>query len=263
MTSTYLMDSGSDLGRRQMDHLQELFDPVTVRVLGQVDLPPGARCLDVGAGGGSITRWLADRAGPDGHVVAVDLDTGQLDVPPEVERCRRDIRDGLPGNGMYDVIHARAVLMHLPEREQIFKLLLDSLAPGGWIVLGDAENRPQQVLAAPSDAAADVVDRVIRAGVCGSQAAGVSWDWAREIQRHMADAGLIDLRGAEYAPMISGGDAGALLYENYTQQMEQLVLGQGITPGEIAHFRTIMHDPALRVWGFMRMVVTAGRKPMA
>jgi len=35
----------------------------------------GWRCLEVGAGGGSIAEWLCDRVGPDGRVVATDLDT--------------------------------------------------------------------------------------------------------------------------------------------------------------------------------------------
>src|SRR4051794_39838469 len=39
---------------------------------------PGWRCLEVGAGRGSMAVWLAERVGPTGHVVATDVDTRYL-----------------------------------------------------------------------------------------------------------------------------------------------------------------------------------------
>ena len=46
-------------------------DPATTRCLIAIGVTQGWRCLDVGAGGGSVARWLAERVGPDGSVVAV------------------------------------------------------------------------------------------------------------------------------------------------------------------------------------------------
>src|SRR5271156_7105711 len=62
--------------------LEQIFDPRSRRRRDMVQ--PGWRCLEVGAGRGSMAVWLAQRGGPSGHVVATDLDFGyleQLDLP--------------------------------------------------------------------------------------------------------------------------------------------------------------------------------------
>ena len=57
--------------------LEETFDPVTIRHLSRV-VAPGNRCLELGAGGGSVARWIADAVGPSGSVLATDLDVRWL-----------------------------------------------------------------------------------------------------------------------------------------------------------------------------------------
>ena len=54
--------------------LEAVFDPVTRGHLTRLGLAPGSRCLEVGAGSGSIARWMADQVGSTGRVLAVDLD---------------------------------------------------------------------------------------------------------------------------------------------------------------------------------------------
>ena len=52
--------------------LSALFDAGTRQHLLDRELAPGWRCLEVGAGGGSIARWLGQRVGPTGRVIATD-----------------------------------------------------------------------------------------------------------------------------------------------------------------------------------------------
>ena len=54
--------------------LETTFDPSTIRVLTGVGVTDGWACWEIGAGGGSIARWLADRVGPTGRVLATDID---------------------------------------------------------------------------------------------------------------------------------------------------------------------------------------------
>src|SRR6478609_10070224 len=54
--------------------LEDVFDPVTRGHLTRLGLASGSRCLEVGAGSGSIARWMADQVGSSGRVLAVDLD---------------------------------------------------------------------------------------------------------------------------------------------------------------------------------------------
>ncbi len=55
--------------------LEHLFDDVTRDSLTRLGVTKGWWCCEIGAGGSSITRWLAEAVGPKGRVVAVDLVT--------------------------------------------------------------------------------------------------------------------------------------------------------------------------------------------
>ena len=51
-----------------------LWEPDTATLLDRVDLQPGAICADVGCGSGEAMRLMADRVGPAGLVLGVDVD---------------------------------------------------------------------------------------------------------------------------------------------------------------------------------------------
>jgi 2-polyprenyl-3-methyl-5-hydroxy-6-metoxy-1,4-benzoquinol methylase len=91
------------LSREHVGYLERLLDGHRVECLEPIGVRPGQSCVDVGAGGGSITRWLAERAGPTGTVVALDVDT---DPCPAI-RAHAYRRPGVPT----DVSWARLGLM--------------------------------------------------------------------------------------------------------------------------------------------------------
>src|SRR5437773_5494354 len=106
--------------RQRLRALSDIYDPDTVRHLEDLGVGVGWRCLEVGAGEGSIARWLSARVGP-GSVVATDLDTRFLGFPASgnVEVLRHDVTaDPCPGEP-FDLIHARFVLCHLPGRQPV------------------------------------------------------------------------------------------------------------------------------------------------
>jgi ubiquinone/menaquinone biosynthesis C-methylase UbiE len=65
--------------RQRLALLQEYYDPRTIARLENLGVAAGWRCIDVGAGGGSIAQRLAERVGPTGSVLAVDLDLRLLE----------------------------------------------------------------------------------------------------------------------------------------------------------------------------------------
>lgn len=116
--------------------LSQLFDLSTERHLLARGLVPGWHCLEVGAGGGSIARWLSEHAGPTGRVVATDIDTHFLQGSrsANLEVWHHDItRDPLP-EGAFDLVHTRMMLIHIPERDRVLERLTRALKPGGWLV---------------------------------------------------------------------------------------------------------------------------------
>ena len=121
--------------------------PATPRQLG---IGEGTRALEVGCGNGSISAWLAERVGPGGRVVAVDLDLSLVGVePPDLElragRHRR--RAGRPGS--FDIVTARAVLHHVTDADAAIRNLVASLAPGGGILLIEPDFLPVSVAEPP------------------------------------------------------------------------------------------------------------------
>jgi SAM-dependent methyltransferase len=116
--------------------LSTLFDASTRRHLLDRGLAPGWRCLEVGGGAGSIACWLAAQVGSVGRVVVTDVDTRFLDglVHDNLDVLRHDItRDPMPEE-RFDLVHARMVLIHLPERDDVLQRLTGVLKPGGWLV---------------------------------------------------------------------------------------------------------------------------------
>lgn len=109
--------------------------------------------------------------------MSVDLDTTHLTDLPGVEVHRHDINDGLPVDGPFDLIHARLVLMHIARRAEVVTMLVDALAPGGWLVIGDFSARERHVLSAPADADAELFDRIQDVGHAMGVRTGVSMTW--------------------------------------------------------------------------------------
>src|SRR5687768_10129658 len=99
----YVFDNAAEQqARERFAALPRLYDPGTIRHLAALGVGAGWRCLEVGAGGGSIARWLAQRVGSTGYVVATDLDTRFLEplareVGPPLAVQRHDVTaDPLP-----------------------------------------------------------------------------------------------------------------------------------------------------------------------
>jgi ubiquinone/menaquinone biosynthesis C-methylase UbiE len=127
--------------RRRLELFAERLDPLTVRRIKTLELAPGARCLEVGGGLGSMARWLCEYVGPAGRVTATDLDTGFLSELslPNLEVLRHDVTSDEFPDGSFDLVHVRAVLMHIPDRMAVLRRMVSWLAPGGWLLAEDCD----------------------------------------------------------------------------------------------------------------------------
>jgi SAM-dependent methyltransferase len=119
--------------------LERRFDAGTIRRLGDLGVKSGWRCLEVGAGHGSIAHWLSEKVGADGSVVAGDIDTRFLtELPDNVDVRELDIRDlDLPAD--FDLVHCRALLMHLPDPADALARIVAALRPGGVLLAEEGD----------------------------------------------------------------------------------------------------------------------------
>lgn len=191
--STYLYEHTWDQERRRLALLEEVFDPASEEYLGRIPIPVGGSCLEVGAGAGSIAGWFCDRVGPDGRVVATDLETGFLEErsEPNLEVRRHNIVTDDLETDAFDVVHGRLVLEHIPERDQVLRRLVTALRPGGWLVLEEFDWC--SLLATPGSRSDDTHTRVYDALRVVMEAAGYHPDYGRCLPLDFRATGLVDV----------------------------------------------------------------------
>src|SRR5207249_5000144 len=139
--AAYLLEHDWEQEPRRLQLLEEHADSTSVRRLEATGIDTGWSCLEIGAGRGSIARWLGERVGPSGHVVALDLDTSLLtDLDePNIDVIEGDLLEIGLAEGSFDLVHARLVLMHIPERWRALERIASLLRPGGHLVLEELD----------------------------------------------------------------------------------------------------------------------------
>ncbi len=213
--------------------LSTLYDATTERHLADRGVAPGWHCLEVGGGGGSITRWLGERVGPAGRVLATDVDTRFLEKIElaNVEVRRHDItRDSLP-DGAFDLIHTRMVLMHLPSRDQVLPRLLSALRPGGWLVCEefDRVSAPPNPELFPGEVVLKTHEAMGRVHLDQ----GVAPQYGRLLFGRLREIGLIGLGAEARLVMVQSGSWGAgLLHASYERRRQAMIDAGYVTEEE-------------------------------
>ena len=135
--ASYTLDNAWNQASARLAALEAVFDSGTIRYLDGIGVGDGWRCLEVGAGGGSIAAWLARRVGAGEYVLDTDIDTRFTEEIklPNLDICRHDITTEYVPEASFDLIHTRMVLEHLPAREEALRRLVAALKPGGWLLI--------------------------------------------------------------------------------------------------------------------------------
>jgi predicted O-methyltransferase YrrM len=150
--SQYVLNQSWKGEKERLDRIAALTDPATIRYLEALGVEKGWRCAEVGAGAGSTARWLCERVGDSGRVIAIDIDTRFLDALDytNLEVRRQNIVTDPLEEGLYDLVHAKILLLHLREREQVLQQLVAALRPGGILLVEESDIRSIQTCEPPS-----------------------------------------------------------------------------------------------------------------
>ena len=201
----YLLDNRIVEAGERIAALSALFDPVTFRHVDALGLARGGRCWEVGAGGPSVPRGLAARVGPAGHVLATDLEVSPALAAAAggpIEVRRHDVAGEPPPGGPFDLVHARLVLVHLPDRERALAAMVGALRPGGWLLVEDADPalQPLGVLdeVGPEAALANKLRSAFRVLLAERK---VDLAYGRKLPRLLRAAGLADVAADAYFPV--------------------------------------------------------------
>ena len=146
MTTAYVMGRTTEEYERLRVQAR-IWQTATEALLDRIDLASGACCLDVGCGPGETMRLMAERVGPNGRVVGLDVDAdlgraalGALRaaghdqctyVEGDVERT-----EALPGR-RFDLVYGRLILLHVADPIAALRRMWRWTAPGGHLVIQD------------------------------------------------------------------------------------------------------------------------------
>jgi SAM-dependent methyltransferase len=256
----YALDSAWHAERERLDSLTRLYDAGTLEVVDRLGITAGWLCLDVGAGTGSLAQMLAERVAPAGQVIALDVDTRFL-RPLSSEHLQVEqadvTRDPLPVE-TFDLVHARLLLEHLPQRDMVLDAMVNAARPGGWVLIEDFDWSTALMVDPPS-AVHDTVALGIRELFTRH---GYSPSYGRQLPRALAAAGLTEVTTRAQAIQVTGDrKAGLPQWELLAKQFGPALLAAGLVQAaDLDAFEELWHDGDTICFSPL-MVSTWGRRP--
>jgi 2-polyprenyl-3-methyl-5-hydroxy-6-metoxy-1,4-benzoquinol methylase len=228
----------------RFEALSQMFDDATKRHLDGCGLHRGWHCLEAGAGGGSIAVWLSKRVGPTGKVIATDIDTRflQSQAVSNLQVWRHDITcDPLPKD-VFDLVHTRMMLIHIPERDEVLKRLAAALKPGGWLVAEEFDGL--SLSADPAISPGEVVLKTYQAMQHLNRDRRVDGRYGRLLFGRFRALGLAEVAAEGRIFMIQKGSAAArLLRASFELRRVAMQDAVYLTDGEFDQDMEFMENP--------------------
>jgi ubiquinone/menaquinone biosynthesis C-methylase UbiE len=263
----YIFDNAAEAETAErFASLDALYNFRTFRFLETAGIGPGWHCLEVGGGSGAVAAWMADRVGPSGSVLVTDIDPRFIERAgggklANVELRRHDVGlDPLPEQA-FDLIHARLVLCHVPQRHQALARLVAALKPRGWLVIEEFDGRIIDRTIPVTEASAAPFKRVVGALARLMDERGFEAEWPRRLYGHLKAVGLTEVGMEGHLAVREGGSLGASLdAANFAQVRKEAVARGLVANAEIDAVLARMDTPDFAV--FSPVMFTAwGRAP--
>ncbi|KRP47824.1 Ubiquinone/menaquinone biosynthesis C-methylase UbiE [Pseudomonas libanensis] len=237
-TNSYLADQHADQLAR-LRTLERVFDPLSQAAFDWLDLPRKPAILDLGAGAGSLAGWLSKQY-PGATVTATDIDTRFLLDIPGIQVVTHNARtDDFPA-ASFDVVHARALLCHLSEREHILARAVRWVRPGGWLVIEDVSLQPSLNTANP------LFRKVAQAGITLlEQSIGSDMLWAETLPGRLSAQGLSNVGHRTFEGRIGDNSPADTFWAATTAQAGPALLKLGlVTQDDLDAMINLRADPA-------------------
>lgn len=260
----YLLDNAQPRAGERFAALAELFDGWTKQHLTP---SPGTRVWEVGAGGPALVSWLATQVGPDGRVLATDIDPRLVGDVPGVEVRRHDVGTDPAPAGPFDLVHARLLLVHVPERDRALATMVAALAPGGVLVLEEADPALQPRVCLDERGDAEARANRLKDGFRElMRRRGVDLAFGRTLPRRLRAAGLVDVRAEAFFPLT--GPACRELERASVEQIRGALVAAGLATDEEIDEHLAAVDgldlatsPLITAWGRRAAVSGSGKPP--
>ncbi|WP_170215121.1 class I SAM-dependent methyltransferase [Micromonospora aurantiaca] len=244
--------------------LRELLDPTITQQIHRLDLNPGSRVLEIGAGTGHVTAYLARAVGPLGRVVAVDDDTTHLNPTAVVDVYQRDVAADpaeLPGEpASFDLGVARWPHHRLADPAGLIDQMLTRLRPGGWLVLADVTDTEPCVYCVAESGDEDLINAVVRRLYYTTLDAGSTGRWPADVEGLLHDRGIDAVCLTAASETWTGGGPGCGVLAGIAAHAQPTLHALGIDAEGMDRFQTLMGDPRVALRSVERRGLHA-RKP--
>lgn len=144
LDSQELAEKYDVIGRRQFEHGKGLIADLGIRA--------GKRVLDIGAGTGLLTRYVAELVAPTGSVIGIDPLAMRIEVARKKAHPALEMRVGQAedlsafAHNEFDVVYLNSVFHWLADKPAVLRQIARVLKSNGLIGLSSAtEDRPHSL----------------------------------------------------------------------------------------------------------------------
>ena len=144
--SDYLFAQATDETRR-LKRQAEFLSRFTQSLLDAAGITSGMKVLDVGTGIGDVAFMVAERVGPQGTVVGVDMNPAMIDFARQraqaagitnVAFIQGDLSQMVLAD-QFDAVVGRLILLYIKDRAALLRRLSQQLRPGGIVAFQELD----------------------------------------------------------------------------------------------------------------------------
>jgi SAM-dependent methyltransferase len=201
-------------------------------LLDRVGIAAGWRAIDLACGPSGILDLLADRVGPAGRVVGLDFEPASVALAREfaaerglanVEVIQADARrTGFP-SASYDLVHARTLLVNMPDPAAAVAEMVRLARPGGWVAVLEPDVGGS--VCYPPDPA---WDRLTQIFLSAQQVDGADTFIGRRLPELFRREGLVDIGVEAKADIYPAGNSRRTIRADLVRSMRPKILAAGI-----------------------------------
>lgn len=138
---------GGNEGSTRLDILSRTIEKSTENFLKTTGLTGVKNCLDLGCGTGKVSMMIAKLIGDQGQVLGLDINELNIKAAiksakiQQIDNVNFEVFDAYQLNSgtTYDVIYSRFLLSHLANPRTVLENALQSLTPGGKLLLEETD----------------------------------------------------------------------------------------------------------------------------
>jgi SAM-dependent methyltransferase len=162
----------------------------------------------------------------------------------------------------FDLVHTRALLCHLPERERALDRIVSALRPGGWALVEEPDYITEAIIP-NGESAAEALFRTVTAAKDHFIAPrGFDRFYGRRVLGDLRARGFTELATEGRVAVTAGGSPAACFFRLSMQQMRERLAADGhVSERDVDAYCALLMDPS-DVFMWPTMLATRGCKPL-